>query len=118
MPSLPPKPCSKARCTKYATKDGRCDEHQRVKWDHTKSRHERGYDNKWYKLRKSILKRDGHLCVICYQSGIFREAKEVDHITPKAEGGTDCTSNLQSLCKKCHKEKTKQESIRGRNSLL
>lgn len=36
-------------------------------------------------------------------------ATEVDHITPKAEGGTDDRSNLQGLCTDCHKAKTKAD---------
>ena len=38
----------------------------------------------------------------------------VDHIIPKAEGGTDDESNLQSLCKPCHAAKTDREKNRGR----
>ncbi|WP_272575920.1 HNH endonuclease, partial [Providencia sp. PROV273] len=37
------------------------------------------------------------------------EAKTVDHIKPKAHGGTDDDSNLQSLCWPCHKRKTARE---------
>jgi 5-methylcytosine-specific restriction protein A len=40
-------------------------------------------------------------------------AREVDHITPKAEGGNDDEANLQALCSPCHAAKTKQESARG-----
>ncbi|WP_407047632.1 HNH endonuclease [Vibrio cholerae] len=39
-------------------------------------------------------------------------ATDVDHIINKACGGTDAESNLQSLCKPCHKEKTRSESRR------
>jgi 5-methylcytosine-specific restriction endonuclease McrA len=34
----------------------------------------------------------------------------VDHITPKAQGGTDDLSNLQSICDPCHAEKTAREA--------
>ena len=34
---------------------------------------------------------------------------EVDHIVPLAEGGKDEFSNMQALCKNCHKEKTQQQ---------
>ena len=32
--------------------------------------------------------------------------EHVDHIVPRAAGGTDEWSNLQSLCAKCHARKT------------
>lgn len=36
-------------------------------------------------------------------------ANHVDHITPKADGGSDDDCNLQSLCAPCHEAKTKAE---------
>ncbi|RWR26594.1 HNH endonuclease [Sinirhodobacter populi] len=36
----------------------------------------------------------------------------VDHIKPKAEGGTDALGNLQCICADCHAWKTAQESSR------
>jgi len=38
------------------------------------------------------------------------EAKQVDHITPKAQGGTDDMDNLQSICVECHTTKTQLEA--------
>ncbi len=38
--------------------------------------------------------------------------KTVDHIIPKAHGGTDADSNLQSLCWPCHKAKTARERLK------
>ena len=34
---------------------------------------------------------------------------DIDHILPLAFGGTNNITNLQPLCKICHKEKTKNE---------
>ncbi|EHS1339913.1 HNH endonuclease, partial [Escherichia coli] len=39
-------------------------------------------------------------------------AKTVDHIIPKAHGGTDADCNLQSLCWPCHKAKTARERLK------
>ena len=114
MPSMPPRPCTKPGCYRLATKDGRCDQHQRKSWDHTKSRHERGYGNDWYKLRVFILRRDKNLCQVCLSKGIYTPATQVDHITPKALGGDNSHANLQSICGKCHTVKTQQEAIQGR----
>ncbi|HCL5939948.1 TPA: HNH endonuclease [Citrobacter freundii] len=38
-------------------------------------------------------------------------AETVDHIKPKAHGGTDDLSNLESICSGCHKAKTARERL-------
>lgn len=79
-------------------------------WADKGSRHEHGYDSKWEKTtRIRILKRDDYLCQICAKSGVWTKATDVDHITPKSRGGGDEDSNLQSLCKRCHRKKTRLE---------
>lgn len=71
---------------------------------------ERGYGYKWQQLRKRILQRDDFICQICFGA----DATDVDHITPKAKGGTNSPSNLQSLCKACHKHKTAHEDSKAK----
>lgn len=73
----------------------------------------RGYGYAWTKLRKAALTRDGHLCQPCLRVGVYTKAVEVDHIVPKCDGGGDSSGNLQSICSKCHKEKTLSESRRS-----
>lgn len=111
MPSLPPRPCTAPRCNKMASKGGRCEDHQHKPWasNEGKTASERGYNYKWRKRRERILKRDSYLCQCCLGNGIYTKATDVDHITPKAKGGTDADDNLQSLCNPCHKEKTIRE---------
>lgn len=73
-------------------------------WEHRRaSRHARGYGSAWDKLRLEILKRD-ILCQICLGRSPQRitPATEVDHITPKAKGGTDDPANLRAVCHPCH----------------
>lgn len=119
MPMMPPKPCTKPGCHKMATKKGRCDDHQIKAWDHNgKSRHERGYGSVWVKIRRQALERDQHKCVLCLSEGVHTPATEVDHIIPKAIGGDDSLSNLQSICKAHHKEKTAAESSTGRHRVI
>ena len=66
MPSAPPRPCTKAGCTKYATKRGRCDNHQPEHgWKHDKTASQRGYGADWRRIKKSILVRDSYLCQEC-----------------------------------------------------
>jgi len=121
MPKMPPKPCAAPRCNEYATKQGYCDEHQierkAKQWDHGgKTRHERGYGTKWVKLRAKVLDRDSHLCQHCLSEGVYKQGNQVDHIKPKAEGGSDDMTNLQTLCYHHHKVKTSQEAKNGRNN--
>jgi len=42
----------------------------------------------------------------------------VDHVIPKFKGGTNNDSNLQLLCRDCHRIKTFHESNEGINSVL
>jgi 5-methylcytosine-specific restriction protein A len=78
------------------------------------SRQSRGYGAEWEQTRKRILCRDKGLCQPCLKAGRPRPAKQVDHIVPKFEGGTDADDNLQSICKDCHDAKTAAEARRGR----
>jgi len=118
MPKLHPKPCTKGGCTKYATKNSLCDDHQYKAWDHKgKSRHERGYGNDWEKARKNALLRDEYMCQECKKEGVYTRAVEVDHIKPKFLGGDNSLSNLSSLCHNCHLIKTKRESLNARKKV-
>lgn len=81
------------------------------------SRHKRGYGSKWDKKRQQILERDGGLCQVCLKRGVVTAAKQVDHIVPKAEGGTDQDENLQAICVPCHRVKTLEEARRARHSV-
>jgi 5-methylcytosine-specific restriction protein A len=71
------------------------------------SRHKRGYGTEWDKLRDRYM-REHPLCAHCLAMKPQRvtEAAHLDHVTPKAKGGTDADENLQALCKACHKLKT------------
>jgi len=86
-------------------------------WKHDRrSRHERGYGAAWDKLRRRVLIRDKHLCQPCLRLQRVTPAREVDHITPKAQGGTDDESNLQSICPTCHAEKSSTEGQAARKA--
>ena len=51
--------------------------------------------------RKRILERDGNACVYCGAA----EDLTLDHIIPKARGGTSADRNLQTLCRPCNHAK-------------
>lgn len=83
------------------------------------TRYERGYGTAWTKLRLTILQRDCYLCQQCMRDGrvtalcVKPYDHAVDHIKPKAKGGTDHPSNLQSLCAEHHLEKSLREAAEG-----
>lgn len=77
-------------------------------WDHERSTQERGYGAPWRRLRDLVLNREP-ICRACRR----RPATTVDHIIPKADGGTDDESNLQPLCNPCHDAKTIAERTLG-----
>lgn len=56
------------------------------------------------KMRFSIYDRDGYRCRYCGRSGKFYDL-EIDHIKPISKGGKSTYDNLQTLCKRCNKEK-------------
>ena len=66
----------------------------------------RGYGAAWQRLRVAIIQRDRGLCTVCRASGRVTAGRDVDHITPKARGGTDDPGNLRLLCKRCHADAT------------
>ena len=56
--------------------------------------------------RNKVILKCKNKCNICKKQCIFYE---IDHIKPLSAGGEDKLTNLQSLCKSCHYEKTKNE---------
>lgn len=59
----------------------------------------------WKKMRARHIKEQA-FCIICGRIGT-----DVDHIKPISEGGGMIDpENLQTLCKKCHNEKTRKEN--------
>lgn len=87
-------------------------------WHHAKqSRHERGYDSRWVKLRKVIIARDCGLCQPCLRKGRPTPYHAVDHIKPKSMGGTDDPANLECICEACHDAKTNKERDEAQQEL-
>lgn len=105
--------CRHPGCGALIELPGYCQRHQQdaCGWNRTSraSRHARGYGTYWQKLRQTILVRDKYLCQACLAAGRLVQATDVDHILPKAAGGTDEPDNLQALCRACHKQKTAKE---------
>lgn len=86
--------------------------------DERPSAHARGYGGRgWMLARRQALARDGYQCRACGQIVHGRRA-HVDHITPKAQGGSDLLENLQTLCATCHQRKTNAETVHKEWSAL
>ena len=60
---------------------------------------EEDYDKIDEELYSYIIERDNSLCCICAKGG-----DEIHHIIFKSQGGTNRSTNLALLCRKCHKD--------------
>ncbi len=56
------------------------------------------------KMRFSIYQRDGYRCCICGRTE-RHDYLEIDHIKPISKGGKSTYDNLQTLCRRCNKNK-------------
>ena len=79
----------------------------------------------WKKIRACIFERDGYLCQRCKRKDLLKPVElhgpnhgVCDHVVPVAEGGTDDETNLETICQACCKEKTAEESKRGRGLII
>lgn len=63
----------------------------------------------WMETRAKWL-RANPLCVPCEAEGRPTHATQVDHVVPLWRGGADDPSNYQSICDRCHDEKTRREA--------
>lgn len=75
--------------------------------------HQRGYCSQgWKAARREVLLRDNYQCQMC-GAVVHGKRAHVDHIVPKAKGGSDEVSNLRTLCVSCH---SKHEGWRSANA--
>jgi len=71
-------------------------------------RHTRLNARRWAATRRAAFERDGWRCVQCGRAGRL----ECDHIDRDWQGDPYDPANLQTLCRLCHIEKTRQENRR------
>lgn len=112
MPRRPAQACATPGCPAIVHDRRYCDQHQRkpttAEFDKRRgSASQRGYGVRWRRWRLMFLRRHT-LCADPFgvHNGVPVAATDVDHITPKADGGTDDDANLQALCHSCHSRKT------------
>jgi len=86
-----------------------------VRDKHKGSRHERGYDGDWERVRNAYINTHT-LCEICEQEDRVTPAEDVDHKIP-FRGLNDplrlLWSNLQSICRPHHTQKSAQDRQAG-----
>tara|TARA_R110000824_G_scaffold48924_2_gene137718 strand:+ start:917 stop:1699 length:783 start_codon:yes stop_codon:yes gene_type:complete len=104
--------CSHAGCSHLAIDGSRkCESHgakKKVAGEVPRghlSAHKRGYGVAWRRLRKMVLAEEP-FCMVCKGNA----SEEVDHITPKCDGGGNDRENLQGICRECHQKKTIQDA--------
>lgn len=111
MPRKPKKPCAYPGCPELV-QSGRCENHskeyKKQKWKEADKNRppssQRGYDSRWRKVRRMKLARQP-LCEECQKHARVKQAEEVHHTVPLAQGGSNRFENLESLCRTCHNQK-------------
>lgn len=98
-PRRPVRPCSRPSCPHMSP----CPVHHPT--DPRPNAHQRGYTHRWQQIRLAVLAEEP-LCRHCLAHGLTVPSADVDHILPKAHGGSDERVNLQGLCHPCHSVKT------------
>lgn len=74
------------------------------------SAHDRGYCGLgWRRIREQVLVRDAYQCALCGRIADGYKEAHVDHIVPRASGGTDDLANLRVLCQSCHSTRTAKD---------
>ena len=68
------------------------------------------------RLRERVYERDQGICAVCR---VYDAKWEADHIHEMWAGGPDDIDNLQTLCRRHHQEKTKNQTpIRAKTDRL
>jgi 5-methylcytosine-specific restriction endonuclease McrA len=71
-------------------------------------------DERMAALRHQVFVRDFYTCQDCRRGPFPEKDLECDHIVPIAKGGKKYDpENCQTLCKYCHRKKTKKD-FKGR----
>jgi len=99
-------PCAFKGCPAL-TRETYCPEHKPESW--AGRRGFEGYKGDWLRIRAQVLKEEP-VCRMCGQE----PSVTVDHIVPRARGGTDDRSNLQALCGDCRRAKDARDAAEGK----
>lgn len=82
---------------------------ERKAWEHPGRRDDVYQSPRWKALRK-WYRIANPLCVVCGDA-----MQDIDHIVPLSQGGDPYDiDNLQSLCRRCHNDKTNEDKKHGK----
>ena len=102
--------CRFAGCTElHRNRHGYCELHKSYAKAWNRRINRTLYPRNWTTIRQRVLERDNFLCQECKKNHRFVTGSEVDHIIPLCKNGSHALSNLQTLCKSCHRKKTRSE---------
>lgn len=88
------------------TRETYCEAHKPEPWPGRRGFE--GYKGDWIRKRAQVMREEPN----CRQCG--RPSVTVDHIIPRARGGTDERNNLQALCGDCRRKKDARDAAAGR----
>lgn len=75
------------------------------------SRQRRGYDAAHEAMRRRVFDEEP-CCALCGRQG--QGGDHLDHVRPKAQGGSDERANLRRVCDSCHRTKSSREGAQAR----
>ncbi len=116
MPVAPPTRCGASDCKQFATKRGRCDEHQPQPWANRARKQDRyGISSgTWRSLKRQVARRDNNCCYVCGREAEEDETFDLDHKSPiSADGSAKDMDNLGLICPEDHAIKSKAEAARA-----
>lgn len=113
MTFKPKRLCKHPRCVMVVDNysDYLCNAHKKEKWKVEKRFNTDPFyhSTMWRKFSKQYRK-SNPFCFSCAKEGRTSLTEVVDHITPRAAGGSDYDlKNLQPLCHQCHNRKRQTE---------
>lgn len=111
MPRKPKTPCQEPGCGELLDRPGKCRTHDNAdaaQFRAGKIHTGRWRPSAWKGIRAEVL-REEPACRSC-----GGPSAEVDHAVALHRGGTNERSNLQALCRSCHRAKTNAENAEAR----
>jgi 5-methylcytosine-specific restriction protein A len=103
MTRATPHLCAEPYCPNIVIGAGRCPEHRRGR----SMSGTRGYGSRWTRVRNAYLA-EHPACETCGSGGPWLDVHHRDHRHPDEPGANDWT-NLQTLCRSCHRRVTEHD---------
>lgn len=127
MPTRAPRCCPTTGCAGLAYNHGPCEAckaERPARSAETAARDRFYHSAEWLRFRAWFLattceqagcqhKAEHQLCQDCHDAGRVTQAKDVDHIKPRSQGGAPLdATNVRGLCRPCHSRRTMRDHVR------